>query len=697
MSNTTSKLLLTVSFVLIFLQVSYAQQTEPCIAHTIYQEMLERDPQFRANQQALEMETQAASLQQGRSSSSVPKIIPVVFHIIHEYGTENISRQQCLNQLEILNKDFRRLNADTGNTPAAFRPIAADANIEFRLAQKDPNGNCTDGINRLYSPLTNNARDNVKSLIYWPSSKYLNIWVVKSIESSTGGTGYVIGFAQFPGGNSATDGIVLRGDFVGVIGTSNASNAGRTATHEVGHWLNLRHIWGDATCGNDNVSDTPTQQAANQSNCPTFPKISCNNGPNGEMFTNYMDYTTGNCQNVFSAGQATRMNAALNSSVSGRSTLWSSANLVATGTDGTPPTTCSPRADFTPNLPTYLCAGGTVTFTQACFGGDATAYSWSFQGGSPATSLAASPVVTYSTPGTYNVSLTASNAAGNNTITRNALVVVMPLAAEYSGPVYQEGFENATQFTNDWTVFNNVSGTATFSRVTNASASGSACIKMDNFNSSDLQVDELIGPTIDLTTISVPTLTYKVAYAQKTTSLASSNRLQVLVSQNCGRTWAIRSTATGTTLATTTAVNSAFTPSATAWASRSINLTPNTSANFRLKFVFTSGDGNNLYLDDINISSATTGWETLSGVSDALAFPNPAQDAFDFTFSLEESHQANLSVLNALGEQVEHRDLGRLSPGRHTLNHLGEGLVPGMYFVRLYTPTGSVVRKVMVQ
>jgi hypothetical protein len=102
-------------------------------------------------------------------------------------------------------------------------------------------------------------------------------------------------------------------------------------------------------------------------------------------------------------------------------------------------------------------------------------------------------------------------------------------------------------------------------------------------------------------------------------------------------------------------------------------------------------------LDDINISSATTGWEMLSGVSDALAFPNPAQGEFDFTFSLEESHQANLSVLNALGEQVEYRDLGRLSPGRHTLNHLGEGLAPGMYFVRLYTPTGSVVRKVMVQ
>lgn len=693
----SSKFLLLLSALLVSLNVSFAQQTEPCIAHSIYQEMMARDPQFKANQEALELETQAAPLQAARNAASVPKIIPVVFHIIHEYGTENISRQQCLNQLQILNKDFRRLNADTGNTPAPFKPIAADANIEFRLAQKDPNGICTDGINRLYSPLTNNARDNVKSLIYWPSNKYLNIWVVKSIENSSGGAGYVVGFAQFPGGSSATDGIVLRSDFVGAIGTSNASNAGRPATHEVGHWLNLRHIWGDATCGNDQVSDTPTHQTANQSNCPAFPKISCNNGPNGEMFTNYMDYTNGDCQNVFSAGQSARMNAALNSSVSGRNNLWSSSNLVATGTDGTPPVTCAPKADFTPNLPTYLCAGGTVTFTQACFGGDATGYSWSFQGGNPATSTAASPVVTYATPGTYNVSLSASNAAGNNTVTRNALIVVMPATAEYSGPVFQEGFESATQFTNDWTVFNNVAGTPTFTRVTNASASGGACVKMDNFNSTDLQVDELISPTINLTTISVPTLTYKVAYAQKTTSAASSNRLQVLVSQNCGRTWAIRSTATGTTLATTAATNSAFTPTSTAWASRSLNLTPNTSDNFRLKFVFTSGDGNNLYLDDINISSATTGWETLSGVSDALAYPNPAQGTFDFTFSLEESNLASLSVLNALGEQVEFRDLGRLSSGRHTLNHLGEGLVAGMYFVRLYTPEGSVIRKVIVQ
>ncbi|MEP7171194.1 MAG: zinc metalloprotease, partial [Bacteroidota bacterium] len=287
-----------------------AQQTDWCLSETLFQQKAAQDPSVRLNREQLDRETeQYVSKHQNQNpnqkSTSVVKIIPVVFHIIHEGGSENISEAQIIDQLDSLNKDFRRQNADTVDTPAPFKPLAADCEIEFRLAQLDPNGNCTNGITRHFSHLTNDARDNIKSFDYWPSNKYLNIWVVKTIENTQATSGFIIGYAQFPGGSALTDGVVLKYDWVGSIGTA-ASNGGygRTAPHEVGHWLNLRHIWGDATCGSDLVADTPTQNV-NQSNCPNFPKIDtqCNNGPNGAMFTDYMDYTNDGCINLFTEGQ----------------------------------------------------------------------------------------------------------------------------------------------------------------------------------------------------------------------------------------------------------------------------------------------------------------------------------------------------------------------------------------------------------
>ncbi|MFM7078240.1 MAG: hypothetical protein ACKOYC_00465, partial [Bacteroidota bacterium] len=199
-----------------------------CLAHYLYEQQIANDPQYRANQAQLERETEAfapgfierKSSGTANRGTSVVRVIPVVFHVIHEGGSENISRAQIQNQIDLLNADFRHQNADTVNTPAPFLALAADVEIEFRLATKDPNGNCTDGVVRVNSPLTNNARDNVKAVSYWPSNKYLNVWVVKTIQNLSGSAGIVLGFAQFPGGNAATDGVVLRHDYTGNIGTA---------------------------------------------------------------------------------------------------------------------------------------------------------------------------------------------------------------------------------------------------------------------------------------------------------------------------------------------------------------------------------------------------------------------------------------------------------------------------------------------
>ncbi|NNC85545.1 MAG: zinc metalloprotease, partial [Bacteroidia bacterium] len=314
-----------------------AQSKRTCATEDVFLLEAEKDESLISKRNKFESEiTKAAQQLLNTENSGSPRIIPVVFHVIHEYGPENISKAQILDQIRILNEDFRRTNADTVNTPAAFTPVAADCNIEFRLAQLDPQGNCTDGIVRVYSPLTSSGIGDgaqLKALSRWPNDKYLNYWVVRTI------TGGILGYATFPGGNANVDGVVCGHNYTGSIGTAvgGAYDLGRTATHEVGHWLSLLHIWGDSNCGNDLVADTPTASGSNFG-CATYPHVSCNNGPNGDMFMNYMDYSDDICFNIFTAGQSARMNATLNNA---RNNVWTQANLIATGTDGSATGACS--------------------------------------------------------------------------------------------------------------------------------------------------------------------------------------------------------------------------------------------------------------------------------------------------------------------------------------------------------------------
>ncbi|HHS95738.1 MAG TPA: zinc metalloprotease, partial [Phaeodactylibacter sp.] len=221
--------------------------------------------------------------------------IPVVVHVVWNTAAENISDEQIQSQITILTEDFRRLNSDANNN----WPQAADAEIEFCLAGSDPNGNTTNGITRTQTSVTSfSTNDNVKfdatgGKDAWPSSQYLNFWVCDL-------GGGLLGYAQFPGGPANTDGIVCDYQYVGNIGTATPPyHLGRTATHEVGHWLNLRHIWGDGGCGVDDlVADTPVSDAPNFS-CPTG-HVSCGST---DMIENYMDYTHDDCMNLLTLGQ----------------------------------------------------------------------------------------------------------------------------------------------------------------------------------------------------------------------------------------------------------------------------------------------------------------------------------------------------------------------------------------------------------
>ncbi len=695
------KVLQSISFLIISIMLSTnlaIAQNDWCLTEHMYQEAVKNDISVLRNRELLEVETAAylANNPEFRSTG-VPKIIPVVFHVIHEGGAENISKAQMLDQIEKLNMDMRRLNADTVNTPGPFKPLAGDTNIEFKVATKDPNGNCTDGIVRVFSTLTNNARNNVKALSYWPSNKYLNIWIVKTIENVNGGAGFVIGFAQFPGGSALTDGVVLRADYTGTIGTASPSNKGRTATHEVGHWLNLRHIWGDATCGDDLVSDTPVHAGANQSNCPTFPKTSncVGNGANGDMFTNYMDYTTGSCQNMFSIGQAARIDAAMNSSISGRNNLWSAGNLVATGTDGSTPQLCVPVADFASSA-TEVCEGTNVTFTDGSWNGDVANWNWSFPGGTPSSSTAPNPLVTYSTAGTYTVTLTVSNATGSATKTKSNHITVSSATATNNVP-FAEGFENITFPGSDYSIINE-SGNA-WASTSLAAYNGTKSVYLNNFSgNASNSIDAFTTPAFDLTNVASTMLKFKMAFAVRST--ASTDLLRVLVSTTCGQFWTQRYTKSGTTLATSGLVTSNYAPSSQSqWREETVNLSSlsfSGKPNVKFKFEYTQDTGNNLFIDDINLDGLT-GLNDNNAISVSVTmYPNPATTYTTINFTLDKTEKVTVKLYDLLGRELQTLAEGTLPPGEYQkdITELNE---KGVYLVKLFVGGQAVTSKLVVQ
>jgi len=235
--------------------------------------------------------------------------IPVVIHLLYKNDAENISDAQIKSQIDALNNDFNFLNIDRANTPDAFKAFSGNARIKFCLAQVDPQGRRTTGINRKYTNTGVFTPDDGMKMVAkggvaaWDSKHYLNIWVCKLTSRS-------LGYATPPGASADKDGVVIAYDVFGTVGNLRAPfNKGRTATHEVGHWLGLIHIWGDTHCGSDQVDDTPTQQSYNFG-CQSFPKIStCSPNKNGDMFMNFMDFTNDACMNMFTTGQVNRMRA----------------------------------------------------------------------------------------------------------------------------------------------------------------------------------------------------------------------------------------------------------------------------------------------------------------------------------------------------------------------------------------------------
>ena len=642
------------------------------------------------------------------SKSGTVYTIPVVVHVIHDNCDGNISLEQIEDGIRVMNEDYRRLNSDTSNTRSLFKPVAADIEIQFQLAKIDPNGKCTEGVVRINSPLTHEARDNVKSLSYWPSNKYLNIWLVKSIQGSGGGL-ITLGYAQFPGfGSWSTYGVVARSDYWGTIGTSH--DDGRVATHEVGHCLGLYHTFqsgcgGSCTSSGDRICDTPPAYQAtfscnkSQNTCSNDASGGSTQNPNPyssnvvDQIENYMSYD--DCTNMFTAGQRAVMRATLNN-FSQLSNLVSSSNLIATGTNpGYQVQTCAPKADYCQESKT-ICEGKTVTYTDQSYNGPATSRTWSFPGGSPSSSSDSVVTVTYNTAGKYGITLSVSNASGTTSKNNSTLVTVVKDAADFSTWKYEENFENITDFNQYWTIKSN-EGKA-WELTTKAAYTGDKSIYIYNYiNSVSGTLDELISPSYDLSAIYSPRLIFKVAYAQK--SASSADLLRIYYSYTCGENWSVMNIQNSAALNSAQGfVNSSFEPAdQSQWKEVIIPISSFIASkkNVRFKFEFVAGLGNNIYMDDINISSIT-GIDEVNLSDRVKVYPNPVSDILTIEFPSDQMELNHLILRDIAGRQVLYENISG-SAGSNVKIDVS-GLNSGIYFLQMQTSGGQqVVKKVRVR
>ena len=600
-----------------------------CGSMEVYEAQKAVDPQFEIRRQEIESFTNEF-IARGGDGERALVTIPVVVHVVWNTATENISEAQILSQIAVLNADFRKLNADVSGVPSVF--TAADANIEFCLATVDPNGNVTTGINRVQTSSTSfGTNDQVKSsttggVNAWDRNRYLNLWVCDI-------SGSILGYAQFPGGSAATDGVVIDYQYFGTTGTATAPfNKGRTATHEVGHWLNLYHIWGDdgtGCTGTDNVADTPNQGDENYG-CPTFPTVSCSNGPNGDMFMNYMDYTDDACMYMFSNGQVTRMQALFAAGGSRASLLTS--NGCGTGT----PVSCG--------IPATLGSSGVTTtgatLTWAAVSG-ATSYNVQYK-------LSSATTWTTTTSTTNSKALTGLTAA--STYNFQVQAVCSSGTSAYSTAASFTTTSTTTTCTDNYENNNTSSKAKTIAVNTNIVAKISSSTDKDWFKFTTTSTNKNIR--IDLTNLP----------ADYDVKLYNPSGTQIAVSQNGGTTSEAiiyNNGAVGTYKIQVYGYGGAFSNTSCYTVRASISST-----------ACREGDSVEL-TEELEVTPVAS--------VDALnVYPNPTSDNVDVTFNTSNEAVINVLVYDMMGREVYNTKMAAIAGTNKTSIEMSN-YAPGCY------------------
>jgi hypothetical protein len=641
---------------------------------------------------------------QGRTLEATYKI-PVVVHIVHNgepvgKGT-NIPDSQVYSQIEVLNRDFNRLNHDTVNTPAEFASVAGKIDIEFVLAKQTPDGLPSKGIVRVKGSQTSwdlASYDVLRAQSYWPAEDYYNVWV--------GNVTDFIGFSQFPLSdlipgledsfdNRYTDGVLITYWAFGSIddgnfGVDNRYNKGRTLTHETGHFLGLRHTWGYDCDFTDYCDDTPTQ-GSSTAGCPSGARASCINGVN-KMFQNYLDYTNDACMNLFTKDQVERMTVILENSVR-RNSLLSSHGLVV------PPPFNNDLAFGLVSSPNVISCSTTVPAIEVTNVGANKITSAKIQ-------LSINGEITQTLDFTLdidpldtgliefnslsladgNTQFTFTILETNNTADGNATNNEKIINTHYFAPgsaakiPFRERFE--TDFVNDWTIVNPSNGEDWITTYTNFDSS----LVFESFTNFE-QGDEawLISPPLDLSNTDVASMFFDLSYALNTNRL-TNEKLTVKASLNCSSAFDITLyTHSGGALSDLSSITNWVPQSYTDWKREFVNLTPLTgNANVRLAFVSTNGYGNNMYIDNIEFFNSDEPIQPNVNVPFFIYYNLEGDADFYVKFNLPQQENVTVDIADTMGRGVFNNAYSNIL--NETLPIDLQNVSAGIYVIRFKTP-----------
>lgn len=689
------------------------QQVHRCFADERVQKFLQKYPDL---QQVME-ENENLFQQHNTSSTGGSRAvisIPVVVHVIHDGDavgvSENISNAQIISQIEVLNIDYRKRNADTTNTPLEFKALGADVEIEFCLAQVDPDGNPTNGIERHNFGLSEYDDDFIDNTVMpqtiWDSDNYLNIYTARLGGSVAG----VLGYSSLPGFPSSSDGVVIGFRFFGTTGNVQSPfHLGRTATHEVGHWLGLFHPWGNSGGCNqdDNINDTP-RSASPYFGCPSYPQSDCSSS---EMFMNFMEYVNDNCMNLFTIGQKNRMQFILNnirtSILSSNACLGTPQFTIDAGISNLLfPLSSTCENAISPVVEIRNTGAQTISTLNINYqinGGVLQQFVWNGSLAFGEKDTIVLPVISGQS-GNNNLLIAINNPNGLNdennnnnellfafTIVGNVQNVALPIREDYEFGFFPQ---------NGWIIQNpDIDRTFELSNFGGFGNSNSG-IMFDNFNGTISNnprgtADALLSSTFSLVNYLNSKITFEVAYASRNNNLRDS--LNVYISTDCGLTWNLIFAKGGNSLATSAPTNLPFSPNSTEWRKEEISLASfQNFSSLRVKFENKSDWGNFLYLDNINIEGQLiTGVKDLDKSLQFSVLPNPSSGIFEINLKSDLFAQTQVSVYDLMGSEISTQNFGETNNLNHSLN-LSQ-ISSGIYLLKILRNNEVIHQRLLKQ
>lgn len=705
---------------------SQAQTAHRCGTDAATKEFIEKHPELKMNIENLEQSLNSIDINSLQKNRAGNYIIPIVFHVIHNYGPENISEAQIKDQVRILNEDFQKRNADTNLILSTFKPLIANVGFEFRLATIDPQGNCTNGIDRIASHRTFFG-DETSKLNPWSRNRYLNIWVVATFEKA-GLLAYALkpATAQF---SPEGDGVIVWHRAVGSIGTAaNATWGDETLTHEIGHCMNLDHLWGSTNdpkvkCGDDNVTDTPNTEGHDNCDFVALTTDTVCKGTNDntagsqgqlEMLQNFMEYSF--CpNNAFTNGQKDRMINALTSSIAQRSELYTATTHALTGTLDGQVSDCNPEADFNAAR-RFACLGstsGNITYKDFSHKNTINNREWTFVDGNPATSTATNPVVYYNTKGWKTTTLKASTDATKfGTLTLSDYVYISDPADQNSKNT-NNSFEDPNDY-GRWPIFNYFNNPFTWKYYDAGNVpSGWRALMFDGFDSRPFpqnstnttfkDVDDIMTPSYDATGLATGFVSFKLASSTTAGNISQINDSLILsYSINCGATWTTLRNIVGSALINNGSQSTPFYPSAnTTWTTVSVPMTAaaaNSNVYFRLRHV---GGlySNNLFIDNFMVGNAPTAVEKVQdGQIGVTLVPNPATNNAAVVINAASSENVRIVVTDLVGKVIYTNTVSPIA------NQTSSYQLPshvfntkGIYMVTVSNESSKTTQKLIIQ